>query len=176
MTKSKFSFFPVFLVVILSTSVAYCKSRPPLATIVFTGSKLADPTQQISGLEAKIAVYKQGLEEKEKELSTIKREVARLDNVIVVKNRALDKAIAAIQMQDLKNSDLSGDVYTDPLLGQLTVRNGKVGESLSVIIGSNVEQVADIRFSGAIREKRQMGNNRVIYLLDKSKISLKGNN
>lgn len=157
-------------------SIACAESKTPV-TIVINSKEIEKPDQRVADMYKQIAdsdkqidVYAAAINAKNAEIASLKNELARLGNVIAVKNGAIDKAMAAIQALNARNSFEGGEMYTDSHLGDVLVKQGLV--ELQVIVDSKAEQQADMRFTGAIREKRRLVEDKVVYLLSASKLTL----
>jgi chromosome segregation ATPase len=109
------------------------------------------------------------------EIAKLRKEIDRLNSVLTAKNVALDKAIKVVLSKTKVPASVkvTGDEYDETALGRVTVNRSE--GKIVVAVAADVEQKADTRFLGAVIEKKRSAD-KVVYVLDASKLANKGNN
>ena len=93
-------------------------------------------------------------------------EIARLNGVLAAKNAGLANAIniVAAKSQVATPLKIVGEEYVEPILGRVVVE--KKGNLTRVGVASSVEELADVRLLGAVKEKIRSTDGQILYTLD----------
>ena len=112
--------------------------------------------------DGELAGAKSNADKAKTEIDRLHKEMDHLNSVLTAKN------------EELAPVKIDGEDLVEDVLGPITVSKVNAGKMI-VTVPANADRLADTRFLGAVIEKKRPAD-KVVYVLDASKLANKGNN